>query len=420
MADGDPRPRRLDSAVTALDNLRVGVWFTFRDYFADRGVDRSAALAYISLLSLVPLLTTLAALYRSFFPFDTGRVIEIVAAVLPYAPDSKESLTVAQTLSEFVHRATSLGYIGSLIFLAIAFRLFLSVETTFNDIWGIGTRRTPAVRVFSFTMLVFWGPVVIGIGSALLLWMGHQPWAPSQGLILSIGRLAVPLLGLTMVYWLAPHTGVHIGAAMVGGITATVGLQLLRLLFVWYLDRFPDINIIFGSLTLVVLFLVALFLFWMLVILGAEASYVAQNFRALKLELEGTDPLASRPALAAVVVLTECYRRSLNDQAPATLDELEARLGLSHRAATTATERLLDRGLVAITGPDRDAFVPARDADRLSLAETFELCGGSLELKALADDTANTRLLEVLESGERARRDVLRQSSFADLFRTSG
>ena len=61
-------------------------------------------------------------------------------------------------------------------------------------------------------------------------------------------------------------------------------MQLLRLIFVWYLNRFPDINILFGSLTLVVLFLVSLFLFWMLVILGAEASYVTQNFHALKLE----------------------------------------------------------------------------------------------------------------------------------------
>jgi membrane protein len=392
------------------------VWFTFRDFFADRGVDRSAALAYITLLSLVPLLATAAALYRAFFPFGANRIIEMVAVVLPYAPGSVEHTTVAQTLAEFVNRATTLGYIGSLIFLAIAFRLFQSVETTLNDIWRIGAGRTPAVRVFSFTMLVFWGPVVIGLGSSLLLWMGHQPWAPSQGLILSFGRMVVPLLGLTMVYWLAPHTGVRIGAAVIGGIAGTLGLQLLRLLFVWYLDLIPDINIIFGSLTLVVLFLVSLFLFWMLVIVGAEASYVTQNFRVLKLEHQGGERLEGDPALTAVAVLTECFRRRHADEPAPTLDEIEAVLNLSHPAAQTATERLLDRHLLAITGPNRNAFVPGCEADRLSLAEALAECGAAPNTRALGAGAAAARLGDLLDSGETARRQVLAHATFADLF----
>ena len=113
MADGNSGARRDTSPLTRFDDLRLGAWFTIRDFFTDRGVDRSAALAYITLLSLVPLLATAAALYRAFFPFDTGRLIDMVAAVLPYATDSEEYLTVAQTLTEFVNRATSLGYIGS-------------------------------------------------------------------------------------------------------------------------------------------------------------------------------------------------------------------------------------------------------------------------------------------------------------------
>lgn len=398
-----------------LNNVRLGIWFTLREFFDDRGVDRSAALAYITLLSLVPLLATVAALYRAFFGVEIDRIIELVTVVLPYSPGAPELATIAQTLTEFVNRATTLGYIGSLIFLAIAFRLFLSVETTFNDIWQLRARRAVSVRVFSFTMLVFWGPVVIGLGSSLLLWMGHQTWAPSRGLILSIGQLLIPLVGLTMVYWLAPHTGVHIGAALVGGVIASVGLHLLRRLFVRYLERFSDINIIYGSLTLAVLFLVSLFLFWMLVIVGAEASYVVQNYHVLKLEHEGGQRLGSDPALTALALLTECYRRIGAREPAPTLDELETTLHLSHPATRDAAERLVDLGFLAFTGPERDRFVPGREASLLSPAAVLETCCTPSSRSGLGDDQVARRLQQLVEESEIARRAVLDRVTFADL-----
>ena len=194
-------------------------------------------------------------------------------------------------------------------------------------------------------------------------------------------------------------------------------MQLLRLIFVWYLNRFPDINILFGSLTLVVLFLVSLFLFWMLVILGAEASYVTQNFHALKLEHEGGQRLEADPALASIAVLTECYDRRFDQRPAPTLKELETGLGLSHPAARGATERLLDRGLLAVTGPRRDAFVPGREARDISLAEALAECGANIDTRALARNPATIRLAGLLEEGETARKEKLQTASFADIFR---
>ncbi len=401
--------------MSDVERIRLGAHLTVRDFVADRGLERSAALAYISLLSLVPLLATVAALYRAFFTLQIDRVIELIAVFLPYEPGSDALATIAGTLIDFVDRATRLGYVGSLVFLAIAFRLFLSVEQTFNDIWGVGTRRTAAVRVFSFTMLVFWGPVVIGLGSSVLLWMGHQPWAPSQALVLGVGRVLVPLLGLTMVYWLAPYTSVHISAAAAGAAVATLGLQLLRLGFVWYLRFFPEINIIYGSLTLAVLFLVVLFLFWLLVILGAETAYVVQNFDALRLEMGGQRTLGRHPVVAAMAVLAECYRRSAAGQPAPTLDELEAALKLGHRAAGNIVGRLLDAGLLALTGPARDAFVPGRDPARLTLGEAAAAAGEAPLEHAASDDPALVRLHVLLADADAARREVLSRKTFADL-----
>jgi membrane protein len=401
--------------MLSFRDVALAAKLTGQEFRGDRGTDRSAALAYVTLLSLVPLLATAAALFRAFFPFGTDRLIEMVTVVLPYEPGTEQHGALIQTLSEFVNRATSLGYISFLIFIAIAYRLFQSVESAFNDIWNVDTKRSPATKVFSFTMLVFWGPVVVGVGSSALIWMTYQPWAPSRGLILTMLQLALPLLGLTMVYWLAPHTSVHVGAALTGGLVATVGLQLLRSVFVWYLDLFPDINIIYGSATLAVLFLVSLFAFWVLVIIGAEVAYVAQNFNALRLEHEGRRRLGADPAVVAAAVLTECYRRAAAGEPAATLDNIEEALGVGHAATQRATERLVGAGLLAVTGPERDGFVPGRDPHRLSVAQALEAGGAPRGELPAAGSEAMSRLGELLRSAEVRRRDLLDGITFADL-----
>lgn len=398
-----------------LRNLWLGAVFVVREFGNDRGADRSAALAYGTLLSLVPLLATAAALFRAFFPFGPDQLVEMATVILPYQPGSEQYAGLVRHLTEFVNRATTLGYISSLIFIIIAYRLFQVVERTFNEIWNVATRRSAAKKVFSFTMLVFWGPVVIGLGSSALLWMRHQQWAPSQGAVLSLIQLAVPLLGLTMVYWLAPHTEVSIGAAAAGGVFATVGLELLRLVFVWYLHVFPDINLIYGSATLAVLFLVTLFAFWQLVMIGAEVSYVVQNFRALKLEHQGQRRLDIDPAVTGVAILTECYRRAAAGEAPATLVDIEGALGVRHGATQRATDRLIEGGLLAVTGPKRNAFVPGREARLLSVAAALEIAAAPGGQLPNAPAGALGRLGEVLRTAESSRREVLERVTFADL-----
>jgi membrane protein len=398
-----------------LKKIWLGAGFVIREFGDDRGVDRSAALAYGTLLSLVPLLATAAALFRAFFPFGPDRLVELATVILPYQPGSEQYASLVQHLTGFVNRATALGYISSLIFLVIAYRLFQLVERTFNEIWNVATRRSAARKVFSFTMLVFWGPVVIGLGSSALLWMRHQPWAPSQVAILSLIQLAVPLLGLTMVYRLAPHTEVSIAAAAAGGVFATVGLGLLRLVFVWYLHVFPNINLIYGSATLAVLFLISLFAFWQLVMIGAELSYVVQNFHVLELERQGEGRSDLDPAVAAVAILTECYRRAAAGEEPATLADIEDALGVRHGTTQRATDRLVEVGLLAVTGPKRHAFVPGREARLVSVAAALDAAGSQCGLLSSSTGDALGRLGAVLESADSSRREVLENVTFADL-----
>jgi membrane protein len=396
------------SPADLLRRIWLVPWFITRRFMAVRGVERSSSLAYVTLLSLVPMLATVAALYRSFFSLHTERLVELITLVLPYSTDK-----VYETLNDFVSRATAVGGIGSLVFLAVAFQLYLSIETTLNDVWSVTSKRTPAVRMFSFTMVVFWGPVVIGIGTTSLFWLEHQGWALDSLLLVEIGRVVLPLIGLTMVYWLAPHTGVSIGSAFVGGLTATIGFYGLRTGFGAYLKHFGNINLIYGSLALVVIFLVSLFAFWTLVIIGAVTSYVVQNLSALVKDHYG-ETSESDPTVTALAFLTECFRRRDQRHEPPTLSEVEEALGITLPAASKAADRLLATGLIAVTGRHRSRYLPGAESGRLTLAEAVEQLADSDPLVP-GRGAAFTRLSDKLTAAMGCRSQALAQTTFAEL-----
>jgi len=219
-----------------------------------------------------------------------------------------------------------------------------------------------------------------------------------------------------MVYWLAPNTQVHLASAAVGGVTASLGLTALRWGFVAYLRAFPDINFIFGSLALAVIFLMSLFLLWAVVILGAEVSYVVQNLPALEREPGEPGGPHPDPELAGVAMLLLAFEH-LRSATPATLDRLAARLGVAHRYARELADRLVAARLLALTGAERDHLVPTADAERLTLGQVVERLGGPARRPppGIAEAAWSRRLRELFSAADRARVEALGTARLAEL-----
>lgn len=411
MGAEDSRDRGRHHRQPLIRRLGWWAWFTVRGFFRDRGVDRSAALAYITLLALVPLLAVVASLSRSFFSAHTADIVQIFSVVLPYSSDA-----VAKTLTEFIQRARTLGGIGFLVFVVLGFRLFLLVEEMLNDVWRSPSRRSVTMRIFSFTMVLFWGPVVMGLGTTFLFWLDRQPWAPDAALVLDLSRITIPFIGFTMVYLLAPHTPVRVGAAVTGGLTATLSLQILRSAFVAYIRAFPNINLIYGSLALVVFFLISLFAFWVLVVVGAEASYVAQNLGALMREQKqarGDEPDA---VLTPILLLVSCYRYVRVRGEPPTLHELSKILGTADRTTGKHLQKLVDAGLIAVTGGERESYLPIVESGRLTLGEAVARIWpfqGTPPPGCHAEVVE--RLVEILGSARKIQREILDPVTFDQL-----
>src|SRR5690349_4629206 len=126
-----------------------------REFWHIEGSARAASLAYTTLLSLIPLLVTftyqLKQYYSRVFPGAASQIDSILNSVFPY-----QSPVVQYHLAKFTENAGTASTVGAIIFMFIAFRLFLAVEGAVNLIWKVRSVRGYRQKIIAFTMLFFW------------------------------------------------------------------------------------------------------------------------------------------------------------------------------------------------------------------------------------------------------------------------
>mgnify|MGYP003937650977 CR=1 FL=1 len=230
---------------------------------------RAAALAYTTLLSLVPLLTVALALVARVQPQRAELIVTAIAAIFPFS-----SQQVTATLATFAERAVSLGWAAIFLSALVTFNAFFQIEEVMNSIWGVPARRKLRWRVASFLAVLLWGPLLLAALFSFLYWLQSHPTLRTLAPFTRPLPALFAFMVLAALYRWVPHARVPWRAVAVGAAVAAAALSLIHLGFQVYLDLATGLNVVYGSLAIVLFFLVSLFLFWFAVLLGAEASWV--------------------------------------------------------------------------------------------------------------------------------------------------
>ncbi len=240
----------------------------------DQLIVRTAALAYTTLLSLVPLLTVALVTVSRINPERAEEVVRSIANILPFS-----TARVKATLAMFAERTAALGGLSVAISALVSLHAFYQIEEVINTIWGVPHRRQWQWRLASFVMVLVWGPLLLTALFSILFWIYKQPWAAKVTILTQPLPALFAFAALTALYRWVPHTRVPWRAALTGAIVATIALAGIHIGFQAYLTVAYRLNVIYGSLTLVLFFLISLFFFWLAVLLGAEASWVMGHVR---------------------------------------------------------------------------------------------------------------------------------------------
>lgn len=260
-----PRPRPAVSRPAGLFGI-------LRRFHSENMMQTSSALAFTTLMALVPLVAVVLAVAGAvpFLDVLVNRLdLLIREALLP----SGAAGAIAGNIGKFSHKAQQLTLAGIGLLSVTAFLLMNTIERAFNHLWQVKPRPILArFRLYVFVMMVW--PFVLGAVAGVM----SLAVTTSLGLFdeplwfrrLALKVLAMLLLGLffSFLYYAVPNAEVSKRAALTGGVFAALAFSLMQKVFEVFLISSATLKSIYGAFAVFPVFLVWLHLSWAVVLLG--------------------------------------------------------------------------------------------------------------------------------------------------------
>ncbi len=229
-----------------------------RDFRANQGLLLAGAVAYYTLLSIIPLFT-LAVVGISHLYGDEawlGLLRGVLDLTLPGLTDS----LLAQVREFLTHRRV-VGWVGLGLMLFFSSLAFTVLENTLSVIFY----HRVAVRRRHFVV-----SAVIPYVFVLLLGLGLLVMTVIAGAIQHLGDNVVLALLLTAIYMVMPNGGLSVRHALLGGVAAALLWEGARHVLIWYFATLSIVNVVYGSLATAIVALLSLEVGGMILLLGAQ------------------------------------------------------------------------------------------------------------------------------------------------------
>lgn len=340
---------------------------------------RAGNLTYITIFSLVPLLTIGVVVLQLYHQATLEqRLTQFVEGIL--APGVRAES--AAFLRRFVTSASSKAAGGvSFVFLMLSGGMLLrQLDFSLNEIWAVQKRRPLVVSLVLYASLLLGGPVLLGAwlttASTLQSFLAHAHLA-ALSLAIEVGSWLASTAALTLLYKLAPHAPVRMRAAFAGGLVGGLGWELAKRLYAEFAGAIFRANPIYGSLSAVPLFLMWIYVSWWLVLFGARLAYAVEHaaYRGEFMDLL-SHPRTKELVGARVAQLTAA---AVLAQSPGpTVREVANRLKLPPQPVREVV-RLLEEGGLLVVGPGQ-RLVPSRPLEQLTVADISAAVGGVAKL----------------------------------------
>lgn len=242
----------------------------------------AAALTYMTLFALVPMLTVMYSMF-SLVPVFQGVGGQVEAWVYAnFLPSSGREISVY--LREFSSQALSLSGLGVAMLMLTAYLMLMSIEVTFNAIWATSGARRGLNGFLVYWAILSLTPVLLA--SAFIM----KTYLLSFNLLVNeiealgaLGSVFSYLPGLmtwmafSLLFFAVPNCRVRLRYALWGGLVTSLMLILVKWLFALIMTH-SSYTTVYGAFALIPLLLMWVYLLWFLILLGAVWVCCLQTF----------------------------------------------------------------------------------------------------------------------------------------------
>lgn len=360
-----------------LINIARVTHLIIRDLSEGQLTMRAMGLVYTTLLSMVPLLAVSFSVLKGFGVHN--QVKPMLLQMLE--PLGEKGIEITNQIIGFVDniKVGVLGSVGLALLFYTVISLLQKIERSFNYTWRVAEIRPLSQRFSDYLSVILIGPVLVftAIGlmasatSTTLFQMLIEH--PLLGWIYELAAYLLPYLIMTIVfsfiYILFPNTRVKLGAAIVGGLVASILWQLSGWVFATFVVNSAKYTAIYSVFATLIIFLIWLYLNWLILLVGCSIAFYTQhgeyrNLRARVVRL--SNRVREKMGLYIMALVGRHHYRK---KPPWTVPDLARKLAVDTDTCGRMVTALCEGGLLVRTGDDLPRLLPACSLETMTLCD---------------------------------------------------
>jgi YihY family inner membrane protein len=259
----------------------------------DRASQMASALAYRTLLGMLPVLVVATLVFKAvagdrFSVMVSDALIGLGLDKMQVNPPGASGANGATTigldvwLKGVIEDAakldlSGLGWVGAAALMFSAVWVVATVEDCFNIICRTERGRSWPRRVVTYWFALTAGPLLLAMVPLVNGFVEHAAdQLPHWSWLLWSVRAAWSMLVLwalmLAVYLTVPSESPRFHAAAAGALVSAIGLEIARSFLHFYISRTLSLSLVYGSLGLVPVFMFWMYVIWMIVLVGLQVA----------------------------------------------------------------------------------------------------------------------------------------------------
>ena len=264
---------------------------TIKTFSAEKIGFQAVALSFFGTMSVVPFLAVVFAITDGL-----GLADKLETLLYSYFSNSQEAINMVLGFANNIidtAQSSAMGLVSALLFVWLVFWMMISVERVFNNVWRVKKSRNIFKRISFYIAILIIAPFVI-----MLFFSGSIVYSNMlKGIGLDVAYFEsiasvlawvlfyiVATLTFSAMYKFIPNYRVLYSNALRSASISALAFTLLQYLYLETQLFVTRLNMVYGAVAAIPLFMFWMNFGWFIILFGAELSYAYQHVDSYNIE----------------------------------------------------------------------------------------------------------------------------------------